>query len=323
VLGRPHTSIVRALRAATGAVLLGLGTAPAAAEAPVSDAAYRAEVAQWRRERDERLRAPDGWLSLVGLHWLALGPNRFGGAPDDDVPLPSSVPAQAGTFVVAGHEAHFDIRVEVPAHSPLTMNGGAARSGPVRTDAALAPDVFSLGTVSWQVIERGARVGVRVRDSASPARRTFAGSTWYAIDPAYRVVARFTPRVGATEVVVPDAAGGQQKLKSPGTLTFTLRGEVQHLDPALDGDDPDDQMIVFRDATSAHTSYGAGRFVRALRQKDGTFVVDFNRAYAPPCAFTPFATCPLPPPQNRMRIAVEAGDKSGADHADAKPPGHP
>jgi len=307
-------------------LLLGLDATPAVAEAPVSDAAYHAQVTEWRRARDERLRAPDGWLSLVGLHWLTLGRNRFGGAPDDDVPLPSAVPAHAGTFIVAGHEAHFDVRLDVPEHSPLTMNGHAARSGPLRTDAAPTPDVLATGTVSWQVIERGARVGVRVRDSASPARRTFAGSTWYAIDPAYRVVARFAPRAGATEVVVPDAAGGQQKLKSPGTLTFTLRGEVQHLDPTLDGDDPDDQMIVFRDATSAHTTYGAGRFVRALRQKDGTFVVDFNRAYAPPCAFTPYATCPLPPPQNRMRIAVEAGDKSGADHsngAGANPPGHP
>ncbi|HSZ83910.1 MAG TPA: DUF1684 domain-containing protein [Polyangia bacterium] len=305
---------------------LGLVATTAVAEAPLTDAAYRAEVTQWRRERDERLRAPDGWLSLVGLHWLVLGRNRFGGAPEDDVPLPSGVPAHAGTFVVAGHEAHFDVRVEVPEHSPLTLNGGAARSGPLRTDAAATPDVLALGTVSWQVIERGARVGVRVRDSASPARRTFAGSTWYAIDPAYRVVARFAPRAGATEVVVPDASGGQQKLKSPGTLTFTLRGEVQRLDPVLDGDDVDDQMIVFRDATSAHTTYGAGRFVRARRQRDGTFVVDFNRAYAPPCAFTPYATCPLPPPQNRMRIAVEAGDRSGADHAGhdgAKPPAPP
>lgn len=312
---------------------LGLATATAAEATPVSDAAYRAEVTQWRRERDERLRAPDGWLSLVGLHWLEPGPNRFGGAPTDDVPLPRAVPPHAGTIVVEGREAHFNLRLEVPEHSALTMNGGPPRSGPLRTDAAPTPDVLAMGTVSWQVIERGARVGVRVRDSASPARRTFAGSTWYAIDPAYRVVARFAPRAGATEVVVPDASGGQQKLKSPGTLTFTLRGEVQHLDPVLDGDDPDDQMIVFRDATSAHTTYGAGRFVRARRQKDGTFVVDFNRAYAPPCAFTPYATCPLPPPQNRMRIAVEAGDKSGADHAGqpdhsdggagAKPPGLP
>ncbi|HEX4403545.1 MAG TPA: DUF1684 domain-containing protein [Polyangia bacterium] len=318
---RPNTSTVGAFRVA--AVLLGLGVAPAVAEVPVSDAAYRVEVAQWRRQRDERLRAPDGWLSLVGLHWLALGPNRFGGAPDDDVPLPSPVPAHAGTFVVEGREAHFGVRVDVPERTPVAVNGDAARSGPVHTDATPTPDVFSLGTLSWQVIERGARVGVRVRDSASPARRTFAGSTWYAIDPAYRVVARFAPHAAPIEIVVPDAAGGQQKLKSPGTLTFTLRGEVQHLDPTLDGDDPDDQMLVFRDATSAHTTYGAGRFVRALRQKDGTFIVDFNRAYAPPCAFTPYATCPLPPPQNRIHIAVEAGDKSGADHDGAKPPGHP
>jgi uncharacterized protein len=294
--------------------LLGLVAAPARAEPPVTDAGYRAEVTRWRQERDERLRAPNGWLSLVGLHWLRVGPNRFGGAPDDEVPLPRAVPAHAGSFVVEGGEGRFSVRLVVPESSPLTLNGGAARSGALRTDAAPTPDILASGTVSWQVIERGARVGVRVRDSASPARRAFAGSTWYPIDPAYRVVARFTPRVGATDIVVPDASGGRQTLKSPGTLTFTLRGQTQHLDPTLDGDDDADQMIVFRDLTSGRQTYGAGRFVRALRQKDGTFVVDFNLAYAPPCAFTPYATCPLPPAQNRLRVAIEAGDKSGADH---------
>ena len=291
------------------ALELGLAAAPARAEPPVTDAGYRAEVTRWRQERDERLRAPNGWLSLVGLHWLEVGPNRFGGAPDDDVPLPRSVPAHAGTFVVQGR----DVRLVVPEGSPLTMNGGVARSGALRTDAAPEADVLASGTVSWQVIERGARLGVRVRDSASPARRAFAGSTWYPIDPAYRVVATFAPRVGATDLVVPDASGGRQTLQSPGTLTFTLGGQTQHLDPVIDGDDAADQMIVFRDLTSGRQTYGAGRFVRALRQKDGTFVVDFNRAYAPPCAFTPYATCPLPPAQNHLRLAVKAGDKSGAD----------
>jgi uncharacterized protein (DUF1684 family) len=130
-------------------------------------------------------------------------------------------------------------------------------------------------------------------------------------------VARLTPRVGSAELVVPDATGGNQTLRSPGTLTFTLAGATQHLDPVLDGDDAADQLVVFRDLTTAHETYGAGRFVRALRQADGTFVLDFNRAYSPPCALTPHATCPLPPPQNRLRISVEAGEKN---RAEAPPP---
>jgi uncharacterized protein (DUF1684 family) len=199
--------------------------------------------------------------------------------------------------------------------SPLKLNGAPAHAGALRTDAAPSPDVVGIGTVSFQIIERGDRVGVRVRDSASPLRRDYPGSVWFPIDPAYRVVARLAPRAGSTEMVVPDATGGRQKLKSPGTLTFELLGEQRHLDPVLDGDDDANQLVVFRDVTSGRETYGGGRFVRALRQPDGTFVLDFNRAYAPPCALTPYATCPLPPDQNRLRIAVRAGEKNGAGPA--------
>jgi uncharacterized protein len=131
-------------------------------------------------------------------------------------------------------------------------------------------------------------------------------------------------------MVVPDASGGHQTLESPGTLELTLLGKPVRLDPVLDGDDPTDQMIVFRDLTSGRETYGGGRFVRARRQPDGTFVVDFNRAYSPPCAFTPYATCPLPPEQNRLKLAVTAGQKNdeqknggaehGASHDERKPP---
>jgi len=277
----------------------------------MTEAAYRADVEGWRAARDERLRAPDGWLSLVGLVWLRPGVNRFGGARDNDVRLPDSVPAHAGAFVVAGRA----VTLVVEPGAPLRLGGGPAKAAPFRTDAAPSPDVLQSGTVTWQVIERGERLGVRVKDSASPARRAFRGTRWFAIDPASRVVARFVPRVGAAQMVVPDASGGRQTLKSPGTLALTLLGKPQRLDPVLDGDDDADQLIVFRDLTSGRESYGGGRFVRARRQADGTFVVDFNRAYAPPCAFTPYATCPLPPPQNRLPVAVRAGERSGHDEA--------
>jgi uncharacterized protein (DUF1684 family) len=280
--------------------------APATGAEPMTEAGYRADVERWRAARDARLRAPDGWLALVGLVWLKAGPNRFGSARDNDVPLPGAAPAHAGAFIVEGRT----VKLVLEAGAALTMNGAPAKPGPLRTDAAASPDVLASGTVSWQVIERGDRLGVRVKDSASPARRAFAGSRWYPIDPAFRVVARLVPHATATKIVVPDASGGRQTLESPGTLELALAGRPVRLDPVLDGDDPADQMIVFRDLTSGRETYGAGRFVRALRQPDGTFVVDFNRAYFPPCAFTPYATCPLPPEQNRLKLAVPAGQKN-------------
>jgi uncharacterized protein (DUF1684 family) len=273
---------------------------------PANDATYRADVERWRAARDARLRAPDGWLTLVGLAWLSPGQNRFGSARDNEVPLPAAVPAHAGTFVVDGH----DVKLVVASGVSMTMNGAPAKSGPFRTDASPTPDVLASGTISWQIIARGDRLGVRVKDSESATRRAFSGSRWYPIDPAYRAVARFVPRVGSTKIVVPDATGTRQTLESPGTLEMTVAGARVRLDPVLDGDDPNDQMIVFRDLTSARETYGGGRFVRALRQPDGTFVVDFNQAYAPPCAFTPYATCPLPPEQNRLKVAIRAGQRN-------------
>jgi len=305
------------LRTFVPRVLLGAALASTAAgtAAPVSDAAYRAETEAWRQAREARLRAPDGWLTLVGLVWLKPGANRFGSARDNDVILPAAAPAHAGTFVVADRA----VTLALEPGAALTLNGGPPRAGAFATDAAPKPDVLRAGTVSWQVIERGDRLGVRVRDGASPARARFAGCRWYPIDPAYRVVARLAPNARAADIVVPDASGGKQTLKGTGTLELALRGQTVRLDPMLDGDDENDQMIVFRDATSGRDTYGGGRFARALRQKDGTFVVDFNRAYAPPCAFTPYATCPLPPPQNRLKVAIEAGERNGgeATHGEA------
>jgi uncharacterized protein (DUF1684 family) len=266
--------------------------------------AYVVEVEAWRTEREARMRAPDGWLSIVGLTWLHQGENRFGSAADDDVVLPSVTPPHAGSFVLEGRA----VRLELPSGSPITLNGKPAANRALRTDVTPAPDVLAIGAVSWQLIERGGRIGVRVSDRENPLRTNWLGTRWFAIDPAYRIVARLEPRAG--EMVVPDASGGKQTLKSPGTLTFSLGGKPQRLDPVLDGDDDGDQLVVFRDSTSGHETYGGGRFVRARRQPDGTFVLDFNRAYAPPCAFTPYATCPLPPAQNRLRVAIPAGERN-------------
>lgn len=286
-------------------LLAAAGPADGAAGGSVAKGpAYVVEVEAWRTAREARMRAPDGWLSIIGLTWLHQGENRFGSAADDDVVLPPVTPPHAGSFVLEGRA----VRLEIPSGSSVTLNGKPAASRALRTDVTDAPDVLAIGAVSWQLIERGGRIGVRVSDRENPLRTNWLGTRWFAIDPAFRVVARLEPRSG--EMVVPDASGGKQTLKSPGTLTFSVGGKPQRLDPVLDGDDDGDQLVVFRDSTSGRETYGGGRFVRARRQPDGTFVLDFNRAYAPPCAFTPYATCPLPPAQNRLRVAIPAGERT-------------
>jgi uncharacterized protein len=287
------------------------------APTPAAPLEPRAEAESFRREREARLRAPDGWLSLVGLHWLHPGENRFGGAPDDEVRMPPSVPAHAGKlFVDAG-----GVRVEIAPGVIATVGGKPLPAGarlPLRTDAGDAqPDIVTLGQATLQVIVRGDRVGARLKDPDSAARRRFAGLDWYPIAPAFRVTARLEAHEAPVKLVVPDASGGHQELVSPGTLTFTLGGHAQRLDPVVDGDDPGNLLVVFRDATSGRQTYGAGRFVRARRLPDasgGGWVLDFNQAYAPPCAFTPYATCPLPPPQNRLGLAVTAGERISGPH---------
>jgi len=301
-------------------VLMGAGPRRPTAAAAADDS-YRDEVDAWRRQREADLRSSDGWLALAGLFWLHVGANQFGSASDDEVRLPASAPPHAGRLTVDVDVA-CDIVIAALAPGVTALLNGKPQEADVpfrlQTDAdENTPGVLSLGPVSLQVIMRGGRLAARVKDRDSVARKQFAGLAWFPIAPEYRVVALLVASAGAagspapatTKLVVPDASGGKQELESPGTLIFKLRGRTAHLLPVVDGPDRDDLLIVFRDATSGTETYGGGRFVRAHRQPGGAYVIDFNRAYSPPCAFTPYATCPLPPPENRLRVAVSAGEK--------------
>jgi len=277
-----------------------------------------AEVQAFRREREQRLRAPDGWLALVGLAWLHPGANRFGSAPDDEVRMPAAVPPHAGTLFVDGKT----VRAAIAPGVAATLNGRRwDATGPValRSDAGDAtPDIVGVGAVTLQVIDRGGRLGARLKDPDSEARRSFGGLSYYPFDPAYRVTARLRRAPAPTKMVIPDASGGRQEMQSPGTLAFTLLGRRLALDPVNDGPDDDNLLVVFRDPTSGRETYAGGRFLRARRAKgasDDAWVVDFNQAYNPPCAFTPYATCPLPPPQNRLPLPIPAGEKAPAGAA--------
>jgi uncharacterized protein len=258
---------------------------------------YAAGIAKFRADREKSLVREDGWTTVVGLSWLKEGDNRAGSDPKADVPLPGSLPAQVGVFTL--HSGH--VRFQPAAGVKL----------PVKELKPNSDDAIGLGTVKFYALQRGdgpsAKFGVRVKDSDAATRKEFTHLSWYPVDPSWRIVAKYIPwdkpHVLSFDTVVP---GLQEQDSSPGAITFTRDGKEYHLEPAADG------SIVFRDQTTGKATYGAGRFLDIDLPKNlkiaGSVVLDFNEAYNPPCVFTAYATCPLPPPQNRLALTVAAGE---------------
>lgn len=271
---------------------------------------YTQEIEAWREERRTHLLADDGWFSLVGLYWLEPGANTFGSGEGSDLVFPAGTPERIGTLVLDDG----NVTLEPAAGSGLrTVDGGAVMgTTPLAPDTTTEPTILELGTVSFYVIERGDRYGIRVKDSASPALQAFQGLDYYPIDPAWRVEARLEPEEGAT-VTVPNILGQVEDVRAPGIVVFRApSGEELRLTPMQDAPDGD-LFFVFGDPTNGHKTYGGGRFLYADPPgEDGRVVLDFNRAYNPPCAFTPYATCPLPPDVNKLDVPVLAGEKSYA-----------
>jgi uncharacterized protein (DUF1684 family) len=196
------------------------------------------------------------------------------------------------------------------ADAGVTVNGSPLVESPLATDATGKPDVVGVGRLSFYVIDRSGRLGVRVKDPDSAARRDFTGIESFPIDPRYRVTATLEPYGALREVSIQVITGDQTTMLAPGVLRFELLGEELTLEPYLESPQDDRYFLIFRDRTSGDTTYGGGRFLSAaLAGPDGATTVDFNFAYSPPCAFTAYATCPLPPPQNALPVAVEAGER--------------
>ena len=271
-----------------------------------ADEAYRAGVQAWRQERETRLKAEGGWLTLAGLFWLKEGPNPFGTDPAGDIVLPeASAPARAGVFELAGGQ----VTVTLLPGANGRM-GGKPVSGAVamRPDTSGSPDLLEMGTLTMNVIKRGDRYGIRLKDKNSAARKGFTGLRWFDIQEAYRVEARWVSHPQPKPVKVPNVLGQTESMPSPGYAEFTLGGKLVRLDGVLEDPHAEQLFFILRDQTSGKETYGAGRFLYADLPKAGKVVLDFNKAYNPPCAFTPYATCPLPPPQNWMPVRVEAGE---------------
>jgi hypothetical protein len=269
----------------------------------VDNSAHQKEVEAWRAHRAERLKAPDGWLTLAGLYWLSDG--------DNDVSLPSKPPVPS-TFVLQNG------KVTLQANPSLTIDGKPVTAPTeLQNDTETTPTVVRTGTLSFMAIRRedavhGPRFGIRVRDSEADARQHFLGLEYFPVDSSARVEARFEPYNPPKKITITNVLGMTSNEVSPGALVFTLQGQEFRIDPILEQGEKD-YFIIFKDATSGKETYGAARYLYAHPpDANGRTIVDFNKAYNPPCAFTPFATCPLPPPQNKLPIRIEAGEKKYA-----------
>lgn len=287
-----------------GAALFALRPATAEDTAKPAADSYVQQVENARKERNEGLKNEDSWLTLVGLYWLDEGENRFGSSAGNKVIFPEKVPAVAGAFVRKGNAV--SIRVE-PGVTVTLDDGKPVTAMDLRKDADGETTVLHMGSISFFAIQRGDRIGVRIKDKESPVRTGFHGLDFYPIQPAWRVEARFEPYKPAKKVKIPNVLGQVIEEDSPGAVVFERNGKTHRIDTL--GSVDEGLFLIFADETNGKETYGAGRFLDAAPPKEGKVTVDFNVAYNPPCAFTAFATCPLPPAQNRLALRVEAGEK--------------
>jgi len=278
------------------------------------DPAHLAELEQWRADRLERLQAEDGWLTLVGLDWLEPGENAVGAAADADVKLPDdAAPGEVGVIVLAADGA---LTFRAAPEAGVTADGEPVEDVVLATDADGAPTELRVGRVLFYPIARGERIGIRVKDPQAAARTRFTGIESYPPDDRFRVEATFEELEEPETITMSTVAGTNAEALVPGVLRFRLLDRELTLRPTVSSPDDEQLFVVFADQTSGVTTYGACRYLSVDRPPDGgTTVLDFNYAYNPPCAFTPYATCPLPPEGNRLEVPVAVGEKySGGAH---------
>lgn len=263
---------------------------------------------EWRRQRHEELAGPDSWFGVAGLFWLEEGGNAVGSGPDCPVRLPSG-PVRLGVLRV---EAGGVVWQGAAAGVVVEASVGAAGGGAIRlaTDRAGPPSVLHWQALSWFVIERQGRLAVRVRNREWAAGRAVDEIPAYPYDAAWRVEASWQPVEPPLALEVPAATGELEVVTVSRRAVFALAGQELALLPMAVG--PDGAFFVFRDRSSGGATYGAGRFLKVPAGEGDALTLDFNFAYNPPCALTPFATCPLPPPENWLPVAVAAGEKKPA-----------
>lgn len=276
------------------------------------DSDWKSGLQAWRAAHAQQLSAPDGWLTLVALDWIEPGANAFGAAPDNRIQLSGATAAHLGVLQLSGNAVRL-----LPPHggfpAGFRVDGHPAQPTVVSGDE-IKPHELTDGTLTFYVIHRGDRYALRVKDAQAPTRVHFRGLHWYAPNPHYRVEARWIPWVPAHQQKIPTVIGTTLEMPAPGLAEFTLEGRTVRLEPVLEEPGTKQLFFIVRDTTSRSTTYGAGRFLytglpdHGLAQP-GRIELDFNRLENPPCAYTPYATCPLPPQQNRLAVALPVGEE--------------
>jgi uncharacterized protein len=292
-------------------LILAIAAHGAAAQAPAVD--EQDAVRAWRAARVAEVAGDSGWLTVVGLHWLKDGANSIGRARGNDIVLAGRALApRAGRLVVAGRS----VRLEPAPASGITVDGHAAAAQEIAPAADRDGAVLASGSLTFFVIERGGRLALRVQDRDSRARRAFRGLDYFPIDPSWVFAARFEPYLPARRLPIVNVLGDEIQMLAPGAIVFARDGREWRLDALLESEGGDHLFVMFADGTSGRETYGGGRFLQVPLPTGAAVRIDFNQAYNPPCAFTGFATCPLPPPQNRLALAVRAGEAryAGATH---------
>jgi len=304
----PSRPFLSAALAALFYFFVGTSAAPQSAN-------WQKETAAWREQHAAELQKPDGWLALAGLEWLESGDSSFGSAADNKIHMPAGAPAHLGVLHVAGDE--------VTLHPPAAgfpqgflIDGNPAQPQTLHVD----PDHdkndprMTIGALNFYVIKRGERFALRIKNAKSAALTSFHGLKWYPPNPKYRVTARWTPYSPQKTLTIATLIGTSYPAQIPGSAEFTLDGKTYRLDPILEDPAVAKLFFVLRDTTSASTTYGACRFLYTVfpdhgLDKPGDLALDFNHLENPPCAYTPYATCPLPPKQNRLPIPLPVGEQ--------------
>lgn len=282
---------------------------------------HRAEIEAWEARRQAELKEPDSWLSVVGLFWLEPGENTIGSDPLMKVVFPGEeVPSFLGTLTLRG-QGSFEFRY-APEVSRAPSPGGAEpppgemEATSFRVDSPEGGPVFRWGSLTWFVIERYGEYAIRLRDSESEALAAFQGLETFPVSPDWRILGRFSRYDPPKEISTPNVLDIPSTSTSPGAVVFEVEGREYRLD--VTGEPGARSFFaVFGDATNRAETYPGGRFLNVAAPLEGDWIViDFNRAYNPPCVFTPYATCPVPPEQNKLPIRIEAGEKMyhGAGH---------
>ena len=272
-----------------------------------ADAAYVKDVDQWRAKHEADYRRE--YVPLAGLFFLKPGANVAGSAASSVVKLPPRAPREIGRFLYRNGRVVF----EPSSGAPVALQGRPVAS-PValRSDERDPPDELAIGDVALWVHESGERRAIRMRDPQGEVARSFAGFNWFPIDPGYRVAGTFIKDVAPREIKVPNLSGDQETYTTEGVVELTVNGETVRMRPMTTR--PGRLFFVFRDGTSGGETYEAARFLYSDLRPDGSAVVDFNEAYNPPCAFNPYTTCPLPLPENRLKVRILAGERAYRGH---------